>query len=362
MIPTQDGLTMSSLDWSETYEQLDPAGMRGLIAGLAEQARTAWDTGQRCPLPSSFEKPDRVVMLGMGGSAIGGDIIAGLASLTTALPVQLVRGYSLPPVDRRTLVIATSHSGETEETLAAFAEALDGPAMCLAITSGGTLARMAEFHGDPVVRYDFAGMPRAAIGWGVFLPLAILQRLGVLQVSDAMVEASLSGLERSASEWGTERPFAGNLAKQIATGLQGRTPLIVGPHFLEVAARRWAAQVNENAKQWAFYVGLPEANHNLIVAFAHRSLVQAGLRVLVLDSPLLDDRNRLRVRLTANALGAAYIPNDQLLIEGSNVLDVILQAAYLGDWVSLYLAMLGRTNPTPVEPIDQLKAALAQQG
>lgn len=334
--------------------------MRDLIAGLPEQCRAAWAAGQRWPIPSTFATPRRVVVLGMGGSAIGADIVATLATRLSSAPVQVVRGYTPPALDEQTLVVASSYSGDTEETLEAFQAALRTPGMRLAITSGGKLGRMADSLGYSVLRYEFDGMPRAAMGWGIFPLLAILQRLGALQIEEATVDAALTELAQAATDWGTDRPHRENAAKQIATRLRGRIPLIVGTDFLEVAARRWAGQVNENAKQWAFHTALPEADHNLIVGFGQPALAREALHVLFLDSPLLDERNRLRVRLTAEALDAAGIAHDELLIGGAEPLDAVLRTSYLGDWVSLYLAMLNEADPTPVEPIWRLKAELAQ--
>ena len=128
----------------------------------------------------------------MGGSAIGGDIIATLAARTSVAPIQIVRGYTLPPTDEHTLVVASSFSGDTEETLETFNAALGAPGMRLALTSGGKLGRLADSLGYAVLRYDFEGMPRAALGWGLFPLLAILQRLGVLQLGEGTVEAALT--------------------------------------------------------------------------------------------------------------------------------------------------------------------------
>lgn len=353
---------MSTLDGIETFERLDPGGMRHLIAGLPEQCRDAWTAGQHWPIPETFTKPRRVVVLGMGGSAIGADVVATLAGRMSTVPVQIVRGYTLPPIDEQTLVVASSYSGETEETLEAFQTALRCPGMHMAITGGGKLARLGESLGYAVLTYGFEGQPRAAIGWGVFPLLAVLSRLGALQVDDATVDAAIIELAGAAADWGIDCPGSENAAKQIAARLQGRVPVILGPDFFEVAARRWAGQINENAKQWAFHVALPEADHNLIVGFGQPANATATLHGVFLDSALIHERSRLRVRLTGSALDDAGVTHDELLLGGAEPLDALLRATYLGDWVSLYLAMLNEVDPTPVEPIGRLKAELARHG
>jgi len=353
---------VNTLDRLETFERLDVSGMRYLVAGLPEQCRVAWDAGQQWAIPTSFDKPSRVVVLGMGGSAIGGDLLSTLAARTSSVPIQVVRGYLPPPTDERTLVVASSFSGETEETLEAFNLALQSPGMHLAITSGGRLGRLAEAMGYAVLRQHFEGMPRAAFGWGLLPLLSVLQRLGVLQIEEAAVHTALGELERAAADWGLDCPGTENAAKQIATRLHGRIPLIIGPELFEVVARRWAGQLNENAEQWAFHVALPEADHNLIAGFGQPAIAKDALHVLFLDSAALHERNRLRVRLTAAALDEAGIAHDELLIGGAEPLDAILRASYLGDWVSLYLAMLNGVDPTPVEPLARLKVEMARHG
>lgn len=352
----------SELDRAELYDRLDVSGMRRLIAELPEQCRVAWEAGERWEIPSTFFKPRRVVILGMGGSAIGADVAATLALRMGSVPLQIVRGYTLPHVDEDTLVVAASYSGDTEETLEAFQAALGTPGMRMALTSGGRLGRLADQLGYAVLHYQYDGPPRAAIGWGIFPLLAVLERLGALDVTAASVATAVRELGQAALDWGVASPYAGNAAKQIAEALHGRVPVIVGPDFFEVAARRWAGQMSENAKQWAFHGALPEVNHNLIVGFGRPELAREALHVLFLDSPLLHPRSRLRVRLTGEALDEAGIQHDELLIGGDEPLDAMLRGTYLGDWVSLYLAMLNGVDPTPIEPIDQLKAKMAGHG
>jgi glucose/mannose-6-phosphate isomerase len=347
------------LDDPTLYERLDPAGMRGYIERLSEQCREAWDAGQRWALPAALRKPGRVQVLGMGGSAIGAEIVTTVAARTSAIPMEVVRAYHPAPTDEQTLVIASSWSGETEETLEAFQRTLGKPGMRLAITAGGRLGRLGSELGYDVFRYEFQGQPRAGIGWGVFALLAILQRLGAVPITTSTVEATCAELDRCASDWGIHVPLEQNAAKQVARRLHGRIPVIVGADVLEVAARRWAGQVAENAKQWALFGALPEVNHNLIVGFSGPAIARDALYVLHLDSAAVHERSRLRIALTGNELDANGIPHDELLIGGQEPLDSIMRASYFGDWVSLYLAMLNGVDPTATSAIARLKSALA---
>ncbi|MEX2230173.1 MAG: bifunctional phosphoglucose/phosphomannose isomerase [Dehalococcoidia bacterium] len=348
------------LDAPATYARFDPSDMRARIAGLPRQSREAWRRGRDWLLPEALQSPpSRVVILAVGGSAIGGDVVATLASTSTTIPIQLVRNYGLPPLDERTLVVACSFSGETEEAIAAFGAALALPGPRLAITTGGALARVAASAGAPVFSYQFDGQPRSALGYGIFALLAILGRVGVLPVDEHDVESTHRGLERDAARLAPEVPALENEAKRVASWIHSCMPLIAGADFLEVAARRWAAQISENAKQWAFAGALPELNHNLIMGFGAPPFARKHVRALLLDAKPVHPRNHLRVALTVRELETVDIANRVIQIPGDTRLEAITRGSYLGDWVSLYLAMLNQVDPSTVDPIARLKDALA---
>lgn len=349
---------LADLDDPAVHARLDGSDMRGFVADLPGQCRLAWDAGRRWDPPATWHTPKRVVIVGMGGSAIGADVVATLAGSVSSVPVHVVRGYTSPPVDEDTLVIASSYSGETEETLEAFQGTLQQPGMRAAITSGGRLARLGNELGYAVYSYEFAGQPRAALGWGVFGLLGLLQRVGVTPIADHAVDNAIAELERCAADWGLDVPTAENAAKQIALRIHGRIAVVIGPDVLEVAARRFAGELNENSKQWALVSPLPEMNHNLIVGLGLPGVAAEALQVILLDSAAAHPRNRLRVQLTAAELETAGVAHDELLIGGTEPLDTVMRACYLGDWVSLYLAMLNGVDPTATPPITRIKNAL----
>ena len=176
-----------------------------------------------------------------------------------------MRGFELPQTDAETLIVASSFSGNTEEALTAFREATSRPGQCLAITTGGLLAKAARKADRPLFTYTLDGPPRSTFGYGLFSLLRLLSRIGALDVDRSEVECAFGALEYGAKAWGLQSPHESNLAKQIASQLAGRAPVIIAADFLHVAARRWATQVNENASQWAFHAALPEIDHNLVV-------------------------------------------------------------------------------------------------
>ncbi|MBM3139986.1 MAG: hypothetical protein FJZ92_07165 [Chloroflexi bacterium] len=353
---------MRALDAPDLYERLDPANIRARIADLPRQAREAWSQGCEWPLPAELQRrPARVLLLGVGGSAIGADVVASLATDDSTVPVQLIRNYAAPPTDGRSLVVACSFSGETEETLLAFQAELHTPGPRLAVTTGGTLAEVAERAGVPVFRYTWDGPPRSALGYGVFALLAILSRAGVLGADPSVVDATIRGLEADAKALGVDTPYERNPAKQLAHWLHGGVPVVIGADILEVAARRWAGQIAENAKQWALPAALPEIDHNLIVGFGAPAHALPSLRALILDGAAVHPRNRLRATLTLEALVGAGVPGRAVEVPGASTLEAATRGCYLGDWTSLYLAILNDADPAPAEPIDRLKDALSRR-
>jgi len=339
------------LDDAETYTRLDRSHMQSLMASLGTQIRQAWTVGQNWPLPPHFHTPDRVVIIGMGGSAIGADIVATIARRESTVPVDVIRNYAAPPSTKGTLTLANSFSGNTEETLAAFEESRRGPGMRMTISTGGELAKF----DDPHLSIDWDGPPRSALGWNLFPALAVLSRLGVLSLTDDKVDLIASALTDDDAGWGSEFPSTDNFPKQIAISLHEKLPIIVGVDFLEVAARRWAGQIQENAKQWAFWSALPEMNHNFLNGFGLPTTAIEQMHTLLLDAKCTHPRNHRRVELTADALTNAGVHNSRQVAAGESPLEAVVRACHLGDWVSYYLAMLNGADPTEMQVLEEFK-------
>ncbi|TAJ19961.1 MAG: hypothetical protein EPO65_05210 [Dehalococcoidia bacterium] len=346
--------TLARLEDPALIAQVDPAGFHLLLRALPSSAAAAWKMGSEWPLPPSLRTPRKVLFAGVGGSAIGGDVVATLAGVASDIPVQVIRQYEPPPVDENTLVIASSFSGNTEETLSAY-EATSG-AMRLALTTGGELARRAQRDGVPVFTYSWDGPPRTGLGFGVFATLAILSRLGVFHLPEHEVESTIEALETYTKLWSPEAPA--NEAKRIGRALYDRASLVIAPGALEVTARRWAGEIAENAKQWALAAGLPEFNHNLLEAAGSGTV--AGLGVVLLDSEVAHQRNRLRIRETARLLRDAGTPVEVVELPGRTMLEAIMVGCALGSWSSYYLALLRGANPYPIPVMDGLKARLSE--
>ena len=352
---------MVDLDNASVYREFDKAGMLEHLHGFPEQCWKAWEKVLKFEVPREYIRISNVVILGMGGSAIGGDIVRRLALGESKVPVFVHRDCGLPPfVDENTLVIASSYSGNTEETLSAFTESLGNRSRKLVISSGGRLKDLAEKQGIPVFVIDYRAPPRVALPHS-FIPLVgILQKLGLLGDKLADLQEAVDVLKRLSGDLIETRPLASNPAKQVAAKLHGRLAVIYGAEILSEVARRWKGEFNENSKAWAFFESFPELNHNAVVGYEFPVEVKDKILVLMLRSSSLSPRNLLRYEVTSKLLAKAGIAYEFMEARGKNTLAQVLSLVHLGDYASLYLSILNQVDPTSTNAIDFVKQSLAK--
>jgi len=352
---------MIDLDNISVYQQFDNFGMLEHLHHFPEQCQKAWEKALKFKLPRQYSKISSVVILGMGGSAIGGDMVRGLALAESKLPVWVHRDYGLPAsVDRNTLVVASSYSGNTEETLSGFTRSLETPCKKLVITSGGKLKELAEKEGIPVFMVDYQAPPRTAFAYNFIALVGIFQKLGLLGDKSADLQEAVDVLHTLSQDLVETKPLSANPAKQLATKLWGRVAVIYGAEVLSEVARRWKTQFNENSKAWAFFERFPELNHNAAVGYDFPSEVREKMFVLMLRSSSLNPRNLLRYEATARLLTRAGVAYEIVEARGQSTLAQMLSLILLGDHTSFYLAILNEVDPTPVDAIDFVKRYLAQ--
>jgi glucose/mannose-6-phosphate isomerase len=296
----------------------------------------------------------------MGGSAIGGDLVRGIWADRLRVPIEIVRGYDLPAwVGPSTLVVASSYSGTTEETISAFEQAAARKAPAAIISTGGTLLEVARRAGLPHLAFPGGGQPRASVGYATTLLAGLLERAGVLDLPDGEVEAAAAAADARVAASAPEVPTIDNEAKRLAWTIVDRLPIIEAPGFLGAVARRWKTQLNENGKTTAAWEELPEATHNAVVGYPQPDTLKDHLIVVFLESEGDHERNRLRARLSRELLEAAGIANAVVSVTGEGRFGQALDAIVRGDFASTYLGALYGVDPTPVESISMLKAALA---
>ena len=351
---------MDILDSEETRKRLDRDDMLSRIYDLPRQVEEAWQIAVASSLPPSFAQVQNVVVLGMGGSAIGADLVRTLTAGEMPIPMVVVREYDAPYyVGPNSLVIASSYSGNTEETISAYQQARARGAKLLVVCTGGKLMDMARQAGLPVLEYRYEAQPRAALGYSAILLLGVCQKLGLVSDKGTDVRETVGVLNAQKEALRAEVPATANPAKMMAHALRGRLPVIYGAGILSEVARRWKGQFNENSKAWAFFEQLPELNHNAVVGFEHPQEMKNRLLVILLQSSLDHPRVQIRQTVTQDLLARAGVSVEVVQARGTSALAQQMSAVYYGDFVSYYLALLYQADPTAIAAIDYLKQQLA---
>jgi glucose/mannose-6-phosphate isomerase len=352
--------TTVSLDDVSVRERLDRDGSYERIAGLPEQCLEAWEQSKSWEAPAGFGDVDKLVIAGMGGSAIAGDFLQALAYAESRVPVTVVRGYDLPAwVDARTLVVVCSHSGNTEEVLSCFEQALAGPAKKLVITTGGKVLELAQANQVPFLQYEYPNVPRDAFGHGLVRLLVIANGLGMVRLYDARMRAVVQEMQALREAIGWHAAEADNGAKRLARSFENVLPLTIGAGYMTPPARRWRTQMNENPDVFAFWDELPELNHNLVVGLKHPADLLRSIRAVFLDHEGLHARTRLRYGLTQDLFERGGISCERITFPQRDPLAAQFCAVHFGDLVSYYLCMLKGTRPVEVDNINWLKERLA---
>jgi len=349
-----------TLDSPAVVARIDREDMLGRVRDLPRQLAKARQAAAGLTLTDRHRSVDLAVVLGMGGSAIGADLVAAAAGDRLRVPLIVQRDYHLPSgIGERTLVVAASHSGETIETVTAAAEARARGLPLVVIATGGALGRQADAEGTPWLRYEEPGQPRAALGWSVGLLHELLGAAGlitnpdplgpVVAVLDELLERMGPGVETDA-----------NPAKQLAWSVFGRIPVIYGAGPMAAVARRWKTQFNENAKSWAAYEPMPEANHNAIEGSLNPRELAGALFVIDIRDPAEAPEITARYRVVEELLGERATNRATVRAEGPSPLARVLSGVAWGDLVSVYLGILYQTDPTPVTLLAMLKERLAR--
>jgi glucose/mannose-6-phosphate isomerase len=343
---------------------VDSLGFLGVVEGLPEQLATAHEqatmTLDRAPLPHA-DQIDNIAVLGMGGSGIAGDVLRAVAS-SLPVPIVVLKQIRVPAfIGPRTLAFAVSYSGNTEETNAMAAGALDAGARVIAVTSGGELGALAASRGAVHVPCaDGYVMPRAAVGALVAPLFMALFHVGLYPEAHALLMQAQAQLKHRSDQC---RPDAGpaNPARELARRIGRSIPLIYGGGALgAVAAYRWKCDINENAKAPAFTAAYPELDHNEICGWGqHGDVTRQVMTLVSLRHGFEDERLSTRIDRTTEIIDEALLQVLEVQAEGEGRLGQLLDLMYLGDWASYYLALDNDVDPGPIDAITQLKAAVA---
>ena len=351
-----------NLDDLDRFKQLDTLNMLGEIDDLPDQLGFAYQLGLKHELPE-WKDFKQIVIAGMGGSAIGADLLASYSASLAPLPVSVHRDYGLPLFARgaETLVVCSSHSGNTEETLDAFESAHKAGCRLIVVSTGGELAKRAEKNEVPVWTFNHIGQPRAAIGYSFGLLLAMFQRLGFIPDQKEALEDAVASMKGVQKHLKADIPAVKNPAKRYAGQLMGRWTTIMGSGLLTTVARRWKGQLNEIAKAGANFEFLPEADHNTLAGTMNpEEVLNPHTMTLFLRAPSDHPRNRLRSDLTRKAFMLEGMNTDHVDGRGNTPLAHMWTLILFGDYVAYYLAMGYGVDPTPIQTLVEFKRSMSE--
>ena len=355
---------MNTLDSVVTFEGLDPSGMQRIVFEMPEQLREAvrMMKERSRPFVSAPPGPLRgpVIVAGMGGSAIGGDLVAALAADHLNRPMLVWRDYGLPKyADKDGILILSSYSGNTAETLSAFYEGLQRGCRMAVVTSGGEMEAIATANGIPVYKLPCGYPPRGALAFSTVALWTALSELGLLPASYDQFLGTAEALEQLRPNYLPDCPGELNQAKRVAEQLHGGMPVIYGSYSITaVAALRWRGQLAENSKMLASHHLVPEMNHNEIVGYQLPLDMLKLCMVVFLRDAGEDPRVSKRIEATSKLLQGRTKGLIHLHSSGNSRMTRIFSLIYIGDCVSYYAAMLNQVDPYPVEMIDALKNSL----
>ncbi|OGF48848.1 MAG: bifunctional phosphoglucose/phosphomannose isomerase [Candidatus Firestonebacteria bacterium RIFOXYA2_FULL_40_8] len=353
---------MTNLDNLKEMKLLDPSGMMENVLNFPDMVETGIQLGKDALIPASYKKIKKVLFTGLGGSAIGGDILKNLLGDNSPVSISVNRNYSVPAwVDKDTLVFAASHSGNTEETISAFKDALSKKAKVIVVTSGGTLKKLAEGHKLPVVVVPGGKPPRASLPYLFFPVLLIMDKLGFTKIKTSELDELSEILRKLKKAYSPEVKAETNPAKQLASKLFAKPVIVFGAADLtDAVATRWKCQLAENSKVFTFTCTIPEMNHNEIVSWELLKKVLRKFAVLFLQDGNELPQIKKRFKLTKQVIGKKANWVGEVNSVGESMLIRTFSLIYLGDFTSVYLALLYNEDPTAIKIIEDFKNALSK--
>jgi len=349
------------IDSAENIKAIDAGNMLDLVGQMPEMLEKGWAISDEINITRSDDIKN-LVIAGMGGSAISGDIVAAILRDQAGFPVHVNRNYTCPKfVGKGTLFIAVSYSGNTEETLSAFKKALERGANIISICSGGELMDLSKKNDIPVIEVSTGLPPRAALGYLLSTLLNVLNKLGINKNLKTDLEEAVKLLKQLVRQYGPAQQLRENPVKMAAVRLFGKIPVIFAADGTTSAAGlRWKTQINENSKTTAVLAVFPELDHNDIVNFAALSPGQHNFSMVILRDE--DDLGRMkrRIEITKSLISGFVGGTSEIWAQGKSLLAKILSLIIYGDFLSVYLGVISGIDPTPVEIIEKLKKELAR--
>jgi glucose/mannose-6-phosphate isomerase len=349
------------LDDVEKISAVDKSGMLNFSVNAAKHYREAAQIAEKIRV--DYPKPDNIIVAGLGGSAIGGDLFKDWAKNQLKVPIEVSREYKLPAyANKKTLVFISSYSGDTEETLSSFLDALKRKCMIYCISSGGALLKYAKKLKIPYLQVSSGMPPRAALPYMLLPLLVYMEKAGLVKGLKEDLTETFSLLEKISEENAPEKPTNDNFAKNTAQNIGESAPAVYGFGVYRSVAQRFKQQFNENSKSAAKWEYFPELNHNEVVGWEGRGEQCKWFSVIFIrdiDEPVEIES---RIETTKQIMERVGLIMFDLEAQGKSLLAKMLSTIVVGDFISVYLAILHGVDPTPVRTVNILKDTLKQNG
>lgn len=356
---------MNLLGNDQKIKEIDRSGVLSSIELLPFQIKQAWDEVFRIRIPAEFKKVRDIVVAGMGGSALGARIIDSLSFEVLDVPLEIVNGYHLPAyADKDSLVIISSYSGNTEETVSCCLEAIKRKCQIFVICTGGKLGKLAKNKNLPAYifrpKFNSSKQPRLGLGYSITAQLALLSKAGLVRLSQAQISEVINYLDNLKANLTITSSSKKNLAKKAALSLRDKIIVFFSAEHLIGAAHAAKNMLNESSKAFAVRFSIPEANHHLLEGLSFPIENQKVLKFLFLESDFYDPEIKKRIRVTKEVIEKNGLPHQSLKIKGRTRLMQVFETIYLGGFISFYLAILYRVDPAPIPWVDFFKKKLAE--
>jgi glucose/mannose-6-phosphate isomerase len=344
-------------------QKLDSQHMRSSIEVLQKQCSEAWEATKHIAFPEAYKNVDRIVLFGMGGSALGMHMVKTIFSKELHIPIEIVNDYDIPAqVNKNTLAILSSYSGTTEETVHVAKTILDHTPHVFVVSTGGALQEFASTHGLPAYiftpQFNPSNQPRMAVGYSVMAIVGACARLEIITVTGEEVAELVAAMESWHAVYGIDVPEERNPAKQLARACVGTLPVFISSEFLEGATHAFTNQVNENGKQFAIRFPIPEMNHHLIEGFVFPPEIISKLLFVFITSTLYHPRNQKRYVVSEEIATQNGIATTHVALTSTTPLHQAMELLLLGSYTSFYLAIANGIDPSPIPNVTHLKKAL----
>lgn len=349
-------------DFNQTIQKLDKSNVLGSIESLADQVKHAWESTQNIEFKPTAEIKN-VVVSGMGGSGLGPDVIKNLFKKELKIPFEVINSYNLPGyVNQNTLVLLSSYSGTTKETLSCATQAQEKNAQIMVITSGGNLAQLVRENNYPAYiidpKHNPSNQPRMAIGYSIMGCIGLLSKTKIISIDKKQIDEIITTILCVDEKCRVNVSLENNQAKLLALELIDRRPVLIASEFLTGAAHVATNQFNENAKYFVDYKTIPEINHHLLEGLSLPKSNATNHVFVFINSKLYDSRNQKRFRLTQQVVEKKNIDALAINLETTSKFTQVFELITLMSYTNFYLAMLEGIDPAPIPTVDWFKDQL----